>query len=182
MWPWELKPRGLSTSENELYEGPHLFTALYRFYKASFWGVGIHIGPNHPVYPKGFLTSFLNLPTHLQEKILNTVWNNGEDFNEIIIRKGYPRLRVDLRFMFLIYSQHKADSFPISKFGYGCWNGGLFSKNQARFYYGPFDPCSSVNIPEFSESSLQGKTFVDFAKLCLNGRRQIVKHGRQNRT
>ena len=97
-------------------------------------------------------------------------------FNEIIIDKGYPRLRVDLRFLFLIYCQHKAKNFPINKFGYGCWNGGLFTSNEARFYYEPFDPCVSVNIPNFFDSSLQGKNFVNFAKLCLNGRRRIVKH------
>ena len=85
MWPWELNPQELSTLESELYQGPHLFTALYHFYKASFWGVGIHIGPNHPIYPKGFLANFLNLPIHLQEKILKKIWNNGEGFNEIII-------------------------------------------------------------------------------------------------
>ena len=180
MWPWELKPQWLNTLESELYQGPYLFTALYRFYKASFWGVGIHIGPNHPIYPKGFVANFLNLPTHLQDKILETIWNKGEGFNEIIINNGYPRLRVDLRFMFLIYSQHKLESFPITKFGYGCWNGGLFTSSEARFYYGPFDPYASVNIPEFSDSSLQGKNFVNFAKLFLNGRRRIVKHNRQN--
>ena len=107
MWPWELKPQWLNTLESELYKGPYLFTALYCFYKASFWGVGIHIGPNHPVYPKGFVANFLNLPTHLQERILERIWNNGEGFNEVIINKGHPRLRVDLRFLFLIYSQHK---------------------------------------------------------------------------
>lgn len=181
MWPWELTPQRVSTLESELYEGPHLFTALYRFYKASFWGVGIHIGPNHPIYPKGFLGNFRNLPIHLQERILNKIWNNGEGFNEIIINKGYPRLRVDLRFLFLIYSQYQADNFPINKFGYGCWNGGLFTSTEARFFYGPFDPCSSVNIPDFSDSSLQGKNFVNFTKLFLNGRRRIG-YNRQNRT
>lgn len=51
MWPWESIPPKSETSEDDwLYQGSHLFTALYRFYKASFWGVGIHIGPNHPIY------------------------------------------------------------------------------------------------------------------------------------
>ena len=182
MWLWELNPQELNTLESELYKGPHFFTALYRFYKASLWGVGIHIGPNHLIYPKGFLANFFNLPIHLQEKILNKIWNNGEGFNEMFIKKGYPRLRVDLRFLFLIYNQHKVDNFPISKFGYGCWNGGFFTSNKAHFYYGPFDPYVSVNIPIFFDSSLQGKNFVNFAKLCMNGRRRIVKYDRKNRT
>src|SRR6202022_4198863 len=107
MWPWESIPPKSESSDDWLYQGSHLFTALYRFYKASFWGVGIHIGPNHLIYPKGFVANFLNLPTHLQEKILEKIWNSGEAFNKVIINKGYPRLRVDMRFLFLIYSQHK---------------------------------------------------------------------------
>ena len=105
----------------------------YRFYKAYFWRVGIHIGPNHPIYPKGFRVSFLKLPNHLQEKIFEKIWNKGEGFNEIIINADYPRLRVDLKFMFLIYRQHKFENFPVNKFEYGCWNGGLFTSTEARF-------------------------------------------------
>ena len=59
MWPWELKPQELSTLDSELYQGSHLFAALCRFYKASFWGAGIHMGPNHPIYLQGFLANFL---------------------------------------------------------------------------------------------------------------------------
>ena len=175
MWPWEPKPTELDTLDCWFYEGAHLFTALYRFYKTSFWGVGIHIGPNHPIYPKGFLTNFFNLPNHLQEKILDKVWRNGEGFNEIVIYKGYPRLRVDLRFLFLIYNQYKTENFPINKFGYGCWNGSLFSRTEARFTYGPYDPCASVNIPDFMESSNQNNLAIDFTKLCLNGRRRSMR-------
>ena len=175
MWLWEFTPPVDVSSDEWLYQGPHLFAALYRFYKASFWGVGIHIGPNHPIYPKGFLTNFLNLPQHLQETIFEKIWNQGKGFNDIIIHRGYPRLRVDLRFMFLVYSQHKTENFPANKFGYGCWNGGLFTKEEARFYYGPFDPCSSVNIPDFSDSSIKNINFPNFEKLCLNGRKRFVK-------
>ena len=152
-----------------------MFTALYRFYTTSFWGVGIHVGPNHHIYSKGFRTNLLKLPIHLQEKNFEKIWNNGEGFNGIIINNGYPRLRVDLWFMFLLYSQHKAENFPANKFGYGCWNGGTFTKSEARFYYGPFDPCTSVKIPDFSDSSFKGKEFVNFNNLCLNGRKRFVR-------
>lgn len=80
------------------YEGLYLFDALYYFYKASFWGVEIYIRPDHPIYPKIFLANFLNFPIHLQENILDEVWRNRDDFNEIMIHKGYLRLRIDLRF------------------------------------------------------------------------------------
>ena len=96
----------------------------------------------------------------------------------MIINKRCMRLSVDLRFFILIYSQHKAENFPINKFGYGCWNGGQFTAFGARFYYGPFDPCVSVNIPYLSNSLLQGKNFLNFTKLCLNERRRIVKYNR----
>jgi hypothetical protein len=52
-------------------------------------------------------------------------------------------------FMFMVYSQHKVDNFPVKKFGYGCWNGGLFTREEACFNYGPIDPCASVNKPDF---------------------------------
>ena len=73
MWPWELKPPELNNPNSELYQGSHLFATLYYFYKASFWEVGIHIGPNHPIYPTGFLVNFLKLPTHLQKKLLEKI-------------------------------------------------------------------------------------------------------------
>ena len=111
---------------------------------------------------------------------MDKLWNNNEGFDEIIINKGYPRLRVDPISLFLIYSHHKVENFPINKFGYGCWNGGFFTSNEAWFYYGPFDPCASVNIPHSLNSLFQGKNFVNFAKLGLNGRRRIVKHNRQS--
>lgn len=52
MWPWEFKPPTGNFLDNNLYEGPYLFVALYRFYKATFWGNGIHIGPNRPIYQR----------------------------------------------------------------------------------------------------------------------------------
>ena len=70
--------------------------------------------------------------------------------------------------MLLVYSQHKAKQFPGKKFGYGCWNGGTFTKREARFYYGPFDPYTNVNIPDFFDSSFKGKDYIDFEKLCLH--------------
>ena len=175
MWPWEFTPPEVISSDDWLDQGPHLFAILYRFYKASFWGVGIHIGLNHPIYPKGIRVNFLNLSFHLQEKIFEKIWNQGEGFNEIIINRSYPRLRVDLMFMFMVYSQHKADNFPADKFGYGCWNGGFFTKNEARFYYDHFNPCASINTPDFSDSSLKNTNFPNFERLCLNGRKHFVK-------
>jgi hypothetical protein len=149
MWPWEFTPPQALNFDSWLYQGPHSFAALYYFYKASFWGVGIYIGPNHPIYPKGFRANFFKLPHHLQENTFEKIWNKGEGLNEIIINHGYPRLRVDLRFMFLIYNQHKVDNFPVNKFGSGCWNGGFFTKEVVGFNYSPFDPCATINIPDF---------------------------------
>lgn len=53
MWPWDLEDEELNTLESWFYRGPHLFIALYCFYKASLWGVGFDIGPKIPIYPKG---------------------------------------------------------------------------------------------------------------------------------
>ena len=73
MWPWESIPPKSKSSDNWLHQGSHLFTALYRFYEASFWGVRIHVGPNHPIYPKGFQSNFLKLPIHFQSKMFEIV-------------------------------------------------------------------------------------------------------------
>lgn len=171
MWPWEVQPPEANHLESWFFTGPHLFAALYRFFKASFWGVGIHIGPNRLKYPKGFLQHFLALPLHLQERILSEVWKNGEDFNEVIIYQGYPRLRVDLRFLFLIYAQHKQVNSPANYLGYGCWNGGQTTRDEAAFKYGAFDPYVSVNIPDFMTFPNERIIISDFKKLCLNGRK-----------
>lgn len=124
MWSWDLNWEELNSLESWFYRGPHLFVALYYFYKASFWGAWIHIGPKILVFPNGFVDNFLNLPLHLQDKILEIVWQNDENFNEIVILKRHPQLRVDLRFLFLVYGHHKTKNFPINKFGYGFWNSG----------------------------------------------------------
>lgn len=175
MWPWEVKRDDLNQGESWFFKGPHLFAALHRFFKASFWGTGVHIVPGKPVYPKGFLNNFLNLPPHLQEKILNVVWQNGDGFNEVVIYKGHPRLRLDLRFLFLIYAHHKTENFPVNKFGYGCWNGGVYTKTEARFTYGTFDPSASIKIPDFPDETPQRINAVDFSRLCLKSRPIYVK-------
>lgn len=54
----------------------HIYLMLGIGFKPHFWGARIHIGPNHPIYPKGILVNFLNLLAHLQEKILDEVWRN----------------------------------------------------------------------------------------------------------
>lgn len=43
------------------------------------------------------------------------------------------------------------------------------------FDYEPFDPCASVNIPDFMDFIAQRKKIVDFTKLCLKGRKVATK-------
>lgn len=87
----------------------------------------------------------------MQNKIIERVWHNGDNFNEIVIHKGYPILRVDTRFIYLIYGYHRTKNFPINFFRYGCWNGGHFTSSKAPFKYGSYDPCTTVNIPDFMD-------------------------------
>ena len=149
MWPWESIPPKSESYDDWLYQGSHLFTALYCFYKASLWGVEILIRPNHPIYPKGFQNNFLKLLLHLQSKIFMKIWNIGEGFIEIFINNSYLRLRVDLQFMFLVYSQHKAKNFLANKFGYGCWNGGTFTKKEACFLLQAFSSLYKCEYPRY---------------------------------
>ena len=175
MWIMEHKPKGLNTLDSCFYRGPHLFVALYRSYKALFWEVGICTRQYTPVYPKGFLDNFLNLPLHLQYKILEKVWVDGEGFNENVIHKGYPKLRVDTRFLFLIYGYHRTKTFLVNKLGYSCWNGGQCTSIEAHFHHGPFDSCASLTIPDYMDSSSQHVNFVDFTKLCFNIRNLFTR-------
>ena len=70
MWPWESIPPKSECSDDWLYQGSHLFTALYRFYKASFWGVGIHIGPITLYTLKDFEAISLNYPFTFKKRFL----------------------------------------------------------------------------------------------------------------
>lgn len=79
---------------------------------------------------------------------------------------------MDFRFFFLVYGHHKIENFPVNKSGYRCWNGGQYTSIEAHFAYGPFDPCASVEVPDFSDPSPQGMNFIDFTKLCLNRRKK----------
>jgi hypothetical protein len=118
---------------------------------------------------------FLNYPITFKNLFVDKIWKKSEGFDEIIINHVYPQLRMDLMFMFIVYSQHKVDNFPVNKFNYGCWNGGLFTKEEAHYNHGPFDSCASVNIPDFFYSPLKDTIFFSYEILYLNGRKQFVK-------
>ena len=48
-------------------------------------------------------------------------------------------------------------TFPIKFFGYGFLDGECFTSIEAHFNYGSFDPCASVNIPDFMDFIAQRK-------------------------
>ena len=77
--------------------------------------------------------------------------------------KEYPRFKVNLIFMFRIYSQHRIDNFLVNKVGYDCCNGRQFTSTKAHFTCRPFDTCASVNVPKFMKSLAQCVNFVDFS-------------------
>lgn len=140
-WPWTIRIRDPCLIIG-FTKRPNLFVALYHFYKASIWGIGIRKEPNTPIYLKGFLVN--SLIFHLQGKIV-------EMFGKM------ERILVKLWFQ---KDTHKTKEILINKFGHGCWNGGQIIGIEARFTYGPFDSCASVNILDFIDSSAQ------HVKLC----------------
>lgn len=57
-------------------------------------------------------------------------------------------------------------------------DGECFTSIEAHFNYGSFDPCASVNIPDFMDFIAQRKKIVEFTKLCLKGRKLARRKNR----
>ena len=64
---------------------------------------------------------------------------------------------LDLGYKILFYSKDKAKNFPINKFGFCCWIGGFFTRNEVSLYHIFPIIHSRAKICEFCKSMLEWK-------------------------
>jgi hypothetical protein len=69
-FPWEVTKEILSN----FFEGPHLFSALYRVYRGAYYGEGFQLSGSPLKINKEFQQSFDQLPIELRRLILSKVW------------------------------------------------------------------------------------------------------------
>ena len=144
-WCWQVT----GTFDEDLYSKGYLFSALYRLFRAGYWGNGLYITPNRVSIPREFRELFLTLPLDIQENIVNRIWNAGKEYSEIIVRNNHPVIPLSLKFLFSLYGRLKHTTTPIIPRGFGAWNGGKISRTEYRFVYGKPDTNARPLLPDF---------------------------------
>jgi hypothetical protein len=84
MFPWEID----STRFKNFFEGPYLFSAIYRVYKGAYFGQGFQLCGHVLDKEDNFQTLFDKLPLDIKEIILNKVWNEGRELGVVLVAKG----------------------------------------------------------------------------------------------
>ena len=65
-FPWEVTKDNV----NSVFEGPHLFAALYRVYRGAYYGSGFQMSGSPLELGPEFQTNFDQLPIELKRLIL----------------------------------------------------------------------------------------------------------------
>ena len=124
-FPWEV------TNENlkGFFEGPYLFSTLYRVYREGYFGQGFQLDRKLPEQiHKEFYDRFAQLPLDLKAKILSKLWDQGKTYNHLIVCKGELYLPIEFQFLFAQYGRLKRFTQPIISMGCGAWNGRSIEK------------------------------------------------------
>jgi len=162
-WCWQVP----EPVRHELYSGGYLFSALYRLFRSGYWGYGLYITPNRVTIPREFKELFLALPLDLQQNITNRIWNGGEEYKEIIIRRNHPVLPLSLKFIFSVYGRLKDATSLIVPAGMGMWKGDKISRIEYRFVFGEPDFRARPLLPDFIDRNPVYTNPIDFSMLCL---------------
>ena len=84
-FPWEVTNKNLKG----FFEGPYLFSALYRVYRGAYFGQGFQLDGKLPEQiHKEFYDRFAQLLLDLKAKILFKLWDQGRTYNHLIVIKG----------------------------------------------------------------------------------------------
>jgi hypothetical protein len=126
MFPWEID----SIQFKKFFEGPYLFSAIYRVYKGAYFGQGFQLCGHVLEKKDNFQTLFDKLPLDIKGIILNKVWNEGRDLGVVLVSKGELLLSLPLQFLFSQYGRFKENSQPIISVGCGAWNGTLMTSRK----------------------------------------------------
>jgi hypothetical protein len=154
MFPWEID----STRFKNFFEGPYLFSAIYRVYKGAYFGQGFQLCGHVLDKEDNFQTLFDKLPLDIKGIILNKVWNEGRELGVVLVAKGEILLPLPLQFLFSQYGRLKEITQPIISVGCGAWNGTLITyrkrSKQYVFEYGTLNVKNKVIIPNFLNKEL----------------------------
>jgi hypothetical protein len=144
-FPWEVTKDNL----NDFFEGPHLFSALYRIYRGAYYSQGFQLSGSSLKIDNRFQKCFDQLPIELKRLILSKVWESGQHFNTLRVYKGELLLPLKLQFLFVQYGRLKHTTQPLISKGCGAWNGCLLKKSIYVFTYDTPNLKSKTLIPDF---------------------------------
>jgi hypothetical protein len=162
-FPWEISKEVLS----DFFSGPYLFSALYRVYKGAYYGQGFQFYGAHPKTDESFKEKFTQLPLEIKQLILNKVWNKGEGFNEVIVKKKTLYLKYQLHFLFSQYGRLKFQTQPLISKSIGVWNGYKFNRETYIFAYSKLNFQTKVFFPDFLSKDPEIPVSVAFELLCI---------------
>jgi hypothetical protein len=124
-FPWEVTKDNL----NKFFEGPHLFSALYRVYRGAYYGQGFQLSGSSLRINDEFQESFDQLPIELKRLILSKVRQSGKHFNALRVNKGELLLPIKLQFLFAQYGRFKKNTQPFIYKCFCAWNGYVLKKS-----------------------------------------------------
>ena len=162
-FPWEVNQENLKG----FFEGPYLFSALYRVYQGSYFGQGFQLDRKLPKQiNKEFYDQFDQLPLDLKAKILSKLWDQGKAYNQLVVFKGDLYLPIELQFLFAQYGRLKKFTQPIISKGCGAWNGNRIERYTYNFEYGIPNLRGKYLIPDFLNQDPYRPNTPCFGLLC----------------
>lgn len=162
-WCWQVP----DSDKQKIYSGGYLFSALYRFFRFTYYGNGIHITPEDVTLPKEFIERFVNLPLELQRDITNRIWNKGKGYRRVIVDNNSPVLPLSLWFIFIIYGRLKRITSEVVPPVDGTWQGTKLSMTEYKFVFGKPNLRATPFIPDFMDRNPLYFNPVDFRTICL---------------
>jgi hypothetical protein len=161
-FPWEVNQENLYN----FFEGPHLFSALYRVYRGAYYGQGFQLigSPLKTSIP--FQERFDQLPIELKRTILSKIWQSGQNLNILRVYKGELLLPVPLQFLFAQHGRLKNTTQSLISKGFGAWNGYPLKKSIYTFEYGKLNLKNKVLIPDFLSRDPYRPNTISFGLLC----------------
>ena len=146
-WCWQIS----ESNALEVYSGPYLFSALYRFFRLAYHGDGIRVKHERVPAPKEFIKRFVALPLDLQWNITNRVWDQGEEYRKVIVKNDIPVLPFSLWFLFCIYGRLKSVTSRIVPPVDGTWQGIKLSRKKYKFIFRSPNHRATPFIPDFMQ-------------------------------
>jgi hypothetical protein len=146
-WCWQIT----EANACQIYSGPYLFSALYRFFRLTYFGDGNCIKPKKVILPKEFIERFVALPLDLQCDITNIIWNTGEEYRRVIVKDNIAVLPLSLWFLFSIYGRLKRETSTVVPPVDGTWQGTKMSRKKYKFVFRSPNHRATPFIPDFMQ-------------------------------